>query len=62
VVKPGDEPRWQGPYLQKAVPQDPWGQPYVYRYPGHGEEFELLSFGKDGRLGGDAENADISYR
>jgi general secretion pathway protein G len=62
VVKPSDEPRWQGPYLQKAVPPDPWGQPYVYRYSGSGSDFDLLSYGKDGRPGGSGEDGDISYR
>lgn len=62
VVKPNDEPKWQGPYLQKAVPLDPWGRPYVYRTGGANGDFELLSYGKDGRPGGEAENADVSYR
>ena len=35
---PAGVPRWQGPYLKKAVPNDPWGTPYQYRAPGeHGE-------------------------
>lgn len=62
VVKPNDEPKWQGPYLQKQVPLDPWGKPYVYRSPGQNTEFDLLSNGKDGQPGGEGENADISYR
>ncbi len=62
VVKPNDEPKWQGPYLQKQVPQDPWGKPYVYRSPGLNGDFDLLSNGKDGQPGGEGENADISYR
>lgn len=53
---------WRGPYLQKAVPLDPWGQPYSYRITSGGVDFELLSYGKDGRPGGDADNADVSYR
>src|SRR4051812_2207925 len=58
---PANEARWHGPYLQKAMPPDPWGHPYVYRSPGEqGAEFDLLSFGKDGALGGADENADIS--
>ena len=62
-ARPGDEPKWNGPYLQKAPPADPWGQPYQYRQPGTGDaEFDLLSFGKDGRQGGEADNADIGYR
>lgn len=62
VVKPNDEPKWQGPYLQKAVPMDPWGRPYIYRAPGTGGDFDLFSYGKDGRSGGEGENADVSYR
>lgn len=62
MAKPADEPKWQGPYLQKNVPLDPWGKPYVYRPPSAGNDFDLLSYGKDGQPGGDAENADVSYR
>lgn len=62
MVKPNDEPKWQGPYLQKAVPLDPWGKPYIYRAPVAGNDFDLLSYGKDGQPGGDADNADVSYR
>jgi len=63
VVRPNDEPKWMGPYLQKQVPPDPWGNAYVYRSPGQGgEDFDLLSMGKDGQLGGEGDNADISYR
>ncbi|OGB31663.1 MAG: type II secretion system protein GspG [Burkholderiales bacterium RIFCSPLOWO2_12_FULL_61_40] len=63
VVKPGNEPKWQGPYLQKAIPSDPWGRAYIYRNPGAaGGDFDVLSYGKDGQIGGDADNADVSYR
>ncbi len=62
LVKPSDEVKWQGPYLSKAVPVDPWGKPYVYRAPGQTSEFDLLSYGKDGQPGGDGDAADISYR
>ena len=62
VVKPGDEPRWQGPYLQKAVPLDPWGRPFVYRAPAANGDFELMSHGKDGQPGGEGDNADVSFR
>lgn len=62
VVKPADEPRWNGPYLLKDVPPDPWGHPYIYRVPGQQAEFDLMSYGKDGQLGGDGDAADISYR
>jgi general secretion pathway protein G len=60
VSKPANEPAWQGPYLKKAVPLDPWGRPYVYRIPGQAREFDLLSYGKDGRPGGEGEDADIT--
>lgn len=56
---PGDESRWQGPYLQKALPQDPWGKPYQYRSPGEHGDYDLWSFGKDGQPGGSEESADI---
>jgi len=62
TAKPHDEPRWQGPYLQKAVPLDPWGRPYAYKPPSAGGDFDVLSYGKDGQPGGEAENADVSYR
>jgi general secretion pathway protein G len=57
--KPSGESRWAGPYLKKAVPNDPWGSPYQYRLPGEHGEFDLLSLGKDGQSGGSAEAADI---
>lgn len=61
VSSPGSEPRWSGPYLQKNVPQDPWGRAYIYRQPGeNGGEYDLLSMGKDGQPGGEGENAEIT--
>lgn len=62
VNKPNDEPKWNGPYLQKTVPMDPWGRAYIYRTPGQGGDFDLLSMGKDGQVGGEGDNADVSYR
>jgi general secretion pathway protein G len=59
-TKPADENRWWGPYLRKAPPQDPWGRNYQYRHPGQHGEYDLFSLGKDGREGGDGENADVS--
>jgi general secretion pathway protein G len=56
---PNDEPKWDGPYLRKAVPADPWDNPYQYRQPGERGEYDLFSLGKDGQAGGDGENADI---
>jgi general secretion pathway protein G len=60
VAKPTSEAKWDGPYLKKSVPLDPWGNAYVYRIPGEHGEFDLLSFGKDGQLGGTGEAADIT--
>ncbi len=59
VDRPGDEPAWNGPYLRKAVPNDPWGHAYVYRTPGQKGEFDLFSYGRDGKPGGIGEDADI---
>jgi len=60
LARPGNEAKWNGPYLQGAVPPDPWGQPYVYRAPGEKGEFDLVSHGKDGVPGGTGDNADIT--
>jgi general secretion pathway protein G len=51
--------KWNGPYLKKGVPLDPWGHPYQYRSPGTKGDYEILSTGKDGQPGGTGENADI---
>ena len=59
ITRPANEPNWNGPYLKKAVPNDPWGRPYVYRIPGQKGEFDLLSYGRDGKPGGAGEDADI---
>lgn len=58
--KPTGEMRWQGPYLKKALPNDPWGNPYQYSMPGQHGEFDLYSLGKDGQPGGTGEAADIT--
>ncbi|MDR0279555.1 MAG: type II secretion system major pseudopilin GspG [Paucimonas sp.] len=60
VTAPGDESRWTGPYLQKQLPQDPWGRNYLYRQPGEHGEYDLMSMGKDGQPGGDGENAEVT--
>jgi len=59
-TRPPNEPKWAGPYLVKAVPLDPWGNPYVYRSPGEHGDYDLLSLGKDGQPGGSGEAADIT--
>lgn len=58
--KPDNVANWAGPYLAKDVPQDAWGRPYLYKYPGeHGEAPDLLSLGADGQPGGEGYDADI---
>lgn len=59
VTRPTDELKWAGPYLKKAVPRDPWGQPYIYKQPGEHSEIDIISYGKDGQAGGTDEAADI---
>src|SRR5262245_20805247 len=60
VEKPAEVPKWNGPYLKKDVPLDPWGKAYLYKVPGEKWEFDLLSLGRDGKPGGTGEDADIS--
>ena len=56
---PGDAPRWQGPYLAKLLPPDPWGRPYQYRSPGEHGEYDLYTLGRDGAPGGEGDSADL---
>jgi general secretion pathway protein G len=59
--RPSSAPRWSGPYLRDELPSDPWGRPYVYRSPGEGGgNYDIQSYGADGRAGGDGNNADVS--
>ncbi|WP_240788495.1 type II secretion system major pseudopilin GspG [Ramlibacter henchirensis] len=60
TTRPSNSARWNGPYLQRSAPPDPWGRPYQYRSPGEHGDFDLLSLGKDGQPGGSAEAADIT--
>lgn len=59
ISRPAGDKKWTGPYLEKAAPPDPWGNPYSYKAPGEHAEFDLVSFGKDGKPGGSNEDADI---
>ena len=57
---PSGVTNWNGPYLPKDIPLDPWNHPYIYKYPGeHGDEPDIISYGADGLPGGEGENADI---
>ncbi len=59
-TKPQGAERWQGPYVDEEIPADPWGRPFVYRYPGENtKDPEILSYGADGQPGGTEINADI---
>jgi general secretion pathway protein G len=58
--KPQNVNNWQGPYLPQDIPNDPWGRPYTYKFPGdHGDEPDVISLGADGQAGGDDINTDI---
>lgn len=60
VSAPAGDANWKGPYLKKALPMDPWGRPYSYKSPGAKTDYEILSFGRDGKPGGSGEDADIT--
>jgi general secretion pathway protein G len=55
---PGVE-NWDGPYLPKEIPLDPWNHPYVYHSPSEHGEYDIISYGADGREGGEGFDADI---
>jgi general secretion pathway protein G len=62
LVQNPNVPNWNGPYLKKnAVPQDPWGKPYLYKCcPGDHGDYDIWTFGADGAPGGEGENADVT--
>jgi general secretion pathway protein G len=61
VRRPGNTLPWNGPYLKGAVvPNDPWGNAYVYRMPGQHGTYDLISYGSDGNEGGTGVAADIA--
>lgn len=55
VTPPGNAQNWKGPYLQKGIPADPWGNAYIYTCPGKNNptSYDIMSMGPDGRVGGD---------
>jgi general secretion pathway protein G len=60
VEKPPGVDKWNGPYLRKTViPKDPWGNDYIYRYPGNNGSYDLMSLGADNSEGGEGEQKDI---
>lgn len=58
-VNPGME-NWDGPYLKKSLPTDPWNRPYIYAMPGTHGDYDLSSYGRDGALGGEGEDKDVN--
>ncbi len=58
MTNPGED-NWNGPYLQKELPQDPWGNPYRYRNPGKHGEIDVFSYGADNKEGGEGEDSDV---
>ncbi len=60
VTKPDGVDRWQGPYLAKQVPGDPWGRAYRYKAPGDHNDYDLSSYGSDGQPGGTGEAQDVN--
>jgi general secretion pathway protein G len=57
--KPSGADNWQGPYLPKEIPVDPWKKTYAYRSPGEHGDYDIISYGADGVEGGDGENMDV---
>lgn len=60
LVRNSGNEKWNGPYLKRSVPKDPWGGNYVYTVPGTHGEFDLISYGSDKQSGGTGEAADLS--
>ncbi|MFZ6640821.1 type II secretion system major pseudopilin GspG [Undibacterium sp. TC4M20W] len=60
LENPSANTKWNGPYLKKSIPVDPWGRPYRYLSPAKDKDFEIISYGKDGQAGGTGDDADIS--
>lgn len=60
TAAPAQNSDWNGPYLKKAIPEDPWGQAYRYRSPGDNAPYELVSYGADQQPGGSGDNADLT--
>ena len=63
-TQPSGDPaarNWRGPYLKKPVPLDPWGRPYLYKSPGDSSKtgYDLLTYGRDGKVGGTGEDGDL---
>jgi general secretion pathway protein G len=63
IQRPDGAGGWNGPYLKSnAVPNDPWGRPYVYRFPGQHGTYDISSLGPEGREDADASTAIANWR
>jgi general secretion pathway protein G len=61
LERPGGTVAWAGPYLKgDTVPNDPWGNPYIYRAPGQHGSYDIVSYGADGQEGGTGADADVT--
>lgn len=58
-VQPDEASNWDGPYLKKRIPSDPWGNEYIYKSPGDHGEYDIISYGRDGKEGGEDDDRDI---
>jgi general secretion pathway protein G len=60
LEKPQSAARWNGPYVNRPQDlNDPWNQPFVYRFPGRHSSYDLASLGADGAEGGEGEDRDV---
>jgi general secretion pathway protein G len=58
---PPEAKGWNEPYLKKTIPKDPWGGEYIYTSPGvHNDDYDIVSYGRDGKEGGEGADADIT--
>lgn len=60
LVEPIEGDQWDGPYMKKSIPSDPWGKPYYYKSPGRYGDYEVFSLGADGKEGGEDEDEDVT--
>jgi len=61
ALRTSNDISWQGPYLPKEIPNDPWGNAYYYKFPGENSEYDLVSYGNDNKKGGSEEASDIIH-
>ncbi|MDR2690195.1 MAG: type II secretion system major pseudopilin GspG [Azoarcus sp.] len=59
VNRPATATGWNGPYLRRGLPKDPWGNAYLYENPGKHGEIDIYSLGQDKAAGGEGESTDV---